>query len=61
MDIHTATEVSYKNGYAKAVTDLRENTVWTKIGENKYQCTKCQAINNRPSNFCPDCGRAVDY
>lgn len=61
MDIHTATEVAYKNGYARAVTELRENTTWTKVDEEHYKCNKCKSINNRPSKFCPNCGRGLDY
>ena len=60
MNIHMATEVAYKNGYDKAVKNLKESTVWEKISDKKYQCAKCKAINNRPSKFCPDCGRVVD-
>ena len=56
-----ATEVAYKNGYDKAVQELREHTKLAKIDDEKYQCEKCKAINNRLTKFCPDCGRVVDY
>ena len=60
MDIHMATEVSYRNGYDRAAADLRETTEWVIIDESKYQCKRCKRINNRPSKFCPDCGRISD-
>lgn len=57
MDIHMATEVSYKNGYDRAAADLRETTQWVQLNKNEYQCNRCKLTNNRPSKFCPNCGR----
>lgn len=45
MDIHMATEVSYRNGYDRAAADLRETTEWVKIDESKYQC-KSDIVEN---------------
>lgn len=57
MDIHMATEISYKNGYNKAVSDLKEPTTWIQIKKHEFQCEKCKLPNNHPSKFCPNCGR----
>lgn len=59
MDIHTATEISYKNGYARAVEELRGMTSWVEIENNKYICEKCKIENDKMTRYCPNCGRLV--
>lgn len=58
MDIHTATEMAYKNGYARAVEELRGETFWIEK-ENKYICKKCKSQNEKMTKYCPNCGRLV--
>jgi predicted amidophosphoribosyltransferase len=63
MDKHTATEVAFRNGYNKAVEELRGTATWTKLsslGMTKYQCSACNNISGKASKFCPDCGKHMN-
>ena len=58
MDIHTATEMAYKNGYLRGVKESREETSWIKEND-KFICEKCKSISGIKTKFCPNCGRII--
>ena len=58
MDMHTATEMAYKNGYLRGFKQVREETSW--IEENGvFSCEKCKLKNDKMTRYCPNCGRIV--
>ena len=58
VDIHTATEMAYKNGYLKGFTQVREETFWVEK-DNIFVCGKCKSKNKEMTRYCPNCGRVV--
>lgn len=71
MDVYTATEEAYKNGYekgyAKGLNDAQNTTYgeWIDVPSMlgikgwKVKCSLCNASENYPSNFCPNCGKPM--
>ena len=59
MDMYTATESAYKNGYARAVEELRGETSWVVVENGKYVCEKCKSQNDKMTRYCPNCGRLI--
>lgn len=58
MDIHTATEMAYKNGYFRGFTQVREETSWVEK-DDIFVCEKCKSQNDKKTRYCPNCGRIV--
>lgn len=71
MDVYTATEEAYKNGYdagyAKGLEDAKntESGEWIDIPSMlgirgwKVKYSLCNASENYPSVFCPNCGKPM--
>ena len=60
MDIHTATEMAYKNGYFRGAKEVREETTWVELN-GEIVCEKCKSKVKDKTKFCPNCGRVVFY
>lgn len=58
MDIHTATEIAYKNGYVRGIKESREETSWIKE-DGRFICEKCKSKSDVKTKFCPNCGRII--
>jgi hypothetical protein len=77
MDIHTATETAYKNGYARGFADAKEKFAtairkmtpqfvlvpkgFEGISRTRYHCPSCKAMTRDHEKFCHKCGQAVKY
>lgn len=74
MDIHTATEVAYKNGYAQGLKDAIKHGQWilghapgmcTPGGNRPWICSECGStiswrLDKPNENYCPYCGSRMD-
>lgn len=68
MDMYTATEQAYKNGYAKGYEEGKKNAVvhakWEYYqmpsGIYGIRCTHCKGHNGLMRKFCPECGAVMD-
>lgn len=63
MDIYTATELAYNNGYEKGYNDgvstVRGVAKWIISSDGYYPyCSNCKTDpgGGRLSKFCPECG-----
>ena len=60
MDIYTATEQAYKNGYAKGLEDAQIKGEWIEHYDEEaglsYFCFHCSGEVFQKTNYCPYCG-----
>lgn len=62
MDIYTASEISYKNGYSAGQKDFYEThkACWIEKSDNllhsSMECSHCHFEVDDTSSFCPNCG-----
>lgn len=70
MDIFTATETAYKNGYKKGLQDTIPTATWEfsipdQNGNKKPNCSNCGEYHLttwsdwRNCKFCPECGAKI--
>ena len=68
MDIHTATEMSYKNGYEQGLKDAVKHGEWVKHPTFNYKvCSICSQgspcdVDGSEwlTKYCPNCGAKMD-
>ena len=62
MDVYTATEMAYKNGYEQGLKDAVKHGEWIRYLDFWMKCSECdgswheQWILGKQLNYCPNCG-----